>query len=370
MERLMMNDLFERAKLVDIAQVCAALGLDINPQDQTCCPFHNDPTPSFTIYPPHAGYHCFGCGAHGDVIDLVVKLQGWEPKAAALWLLGESEDALAPAPKFSPSEMFSPKPVKGCPFSVQHVENWAFALQHHAPPLQWRDVAYKQQHGTGLEWLQRVRGIDPHTAAAYRLGYTERFDFISRRTNKPITAQGQFISIPIFSAAQTLVAVEFRNMGTVTDFPPRYLTLGSPCLFDGWQVATNPAPTCFLVENRLNAIAISGLYGMAMGVALPANQFNTGDGLYLAGKRQVVVLHDNDEAGVLNCGRVRQIVGRATPAAINWQFKDIGDLIAWDKYWGRWNTPALLHAFHPLASGEAGEQLTQCRQESYYARVS
>lgn len=37
------------------------------------CPFHNDTNPSLTIYPAGKGYHCFSCGAHGDVIDLVMK---------------------------------------------------------------------------------------------------------------------------------------------------------------------------------------------------------------------------------------------------------------------------------------------------------
>jgi hypothetical protein len=32
-----------------------------------CCPFHGEKTPSFWVYPDH--YHCFGCGAHGDVFD-------------------------------------------------------------------------------------------------------------------------------------------------------------------------------------------------------------------------------------------------------------------------------------------------------------
>jgi hypothetical protein len=31
------------------------------------CPFHAERTPSFYVYPDH--YHCFGCGAHGDVFD-------------------------------------------------------------------------------------------------------------------------------------------------------------------------------------------------------------------------------------------------------------------------------------------------------------
>lgn len=32
------------------------------------CPFHAEKMPSFTIY-PDGGFHCFGCGAYGDIID-------------------------------------------------------------------------------------------------------------------------------------------------------------------------------------------------------------------------------------------------------------------------------------------------------------
>lgn len=32
-----------------------------------CCPFHSDGTPSFHVY--QEGYHCYGCGEHGDVFD-------------------------------------------------------------------------------------------------------------------------------------------------------------------------------------------------------------------------------------------------------------------------------------------------------------
>ena len=34
-----------------------------------CCPFHDEKTPSFVVYPDH--FHCYGCGAHGDAIDYV-----------------------------------------------------------------------------------------------------------------------------------------------------------------------------------------------------------------------------------------------------------------------------------------------------------
>ncbi|MBQ8182606.1 MAG: DNA primase [Clostridia bacterium] len=35
------------------------------------CPFHNEKTPSFTVYPDTSSYYCFGCGAGGDVINFV-----------------------------------------------------------------------------------------------------------------------------------------------------------------------------------------------------------------------------------------------------------------------------------------------------------
>ncbi len=35
------------------------------------CPFHQDRTPSFVVYPATNTFHCFGCEKHGDVIDFV-----------------------------------------------------------------------------------------------------------------------------------------------------------------------------------------------------------------------------------------------------------------------------------------------------------
>lgn len=39
-----------------------------------CCPFHNERTPSFYVYDD--GYHCFGCGAHGDAVSFVMQAGG------------------------------------------------------------------------------------------------------------------------------------------------------------------------------------------------------------------------------------------------------------------------------------------------------
>ncbi len=41
-----------------------------------CCPFHNEKTASFTVNNNRQTYHCFGCGAHGDIFDFTMKFEG------------------------------------------------------------------------------------------------------------------------------------------------------------------------------------------------------------------------------------------------------------------------------------------------------
>lgn len=38
-----------------------------------CCPFHEDRTPSFSVDDSRGSYHCFGCGASGDVITFLMQ---------------------------------------------------------------------------------------------------------------------------------------------------------------------------------------------------------------------------------------------------------------------------------------------------------
>ena len=40
---------------------------------QACCPFHSEKTPSFTVSENKQMYHCFGCGASGDVISFLME---------------------------------------------------------------------------------------------------------------------------------------------------------------------------------------------------------------------------------------------------------------------------------------------------------
>jgi hypothetical protein len=40
------------------------------------CPLHKEKTPSFTVYLNQNRWHCYGCNRGGDIINLVMELQG------------------------------------------------------------------------------------------------------------------------------------------------------------------------------------------------------------------------------------------------------------------------------------------------------
>lgn len=50
------------------------------------CPFHNEKTPSFTVYPDTQSYYCFGCGAGGDVISFTRRIQNLDYMEAVKYL--------------------------------------------------------------------------------------------------------------------------------------------------------------------------------------------------------------------------------------------------------------------------------------------
>ncbi|MBQ0009500.1 MAG: DNA primase, partial [Ruminococcus sp.] len=50
------------------------------------CPFHNEKTPSFYVFPNHEDYHCFGCGAGGDVITFIMSVENLDYPSAVEFL--------------------------------------------------------------------------------------------------------------------------------------------------------------------------------------------------------------------------------------------------------------------------------------------
>lgn len=57
---------------VNMIDVATRYGLRLNRKNAVCCPFHNEKTASFKLYANNKKYHCFGCGADGDVISFVM----------------------------------------------------------------------------------------------------------------------------------------------------------------------------------------------------------------------------------------------------------------------------------------------------------
>lgn len=66
------------------------LGIQAQPgtYQWVCCPIHADTAPSMRLY-ADGHYHCYGCGAHGDVIDLYAALHHLTPREAMVALAGE-----------------------------------------------------------------------------------------------------------------------------------------------------------------------------------------------------------------------------------------------------------------------------------------
>jgi DNA primase len=56
---------------LSIETVLHRYNLRLDKHHKTCCPFHQEKTPSFTIYPKTNTFHCFGCGISGDTIEFI-----------------------------------------------------------------------------------------------------------------------------------------------------------------------------------------------------------------------------------------------------------------------------------------------------------
>ena len=64
-------NVFEAVKQsVTTRQAAEHYGIHVGRNGMACCPFHHDKTPSIKL---DQRYHCFGCGADGDVIDAYIR---------------------------------------------------------------------------------------------------------------------------------------------------------------------------------------------------------------------------------------------------------------------------------------------------------
>ena len=119
------------------------------------CPFHNEKTPSFTVSEEKGFFHCFGCGAHGDVIGFVMRQEGLSFPEAIERLAAE---AGLEVPKATPAE----REVAKRAASLHDVMERA---------CRFFEAELQSPRGAAARSYLTQRGIDEATTARFRLGY-------------------------------------------------------------------------------------------------------------------------------------------------------------------------------------------------------
>lgn len=119
------------------------------------CPFHNEKTPSFTVSEDKGFYHCFGCGAHGDVISFVMNTEGLS--------FPETVERLA-------ADAGLEVPVE-TPEARAEAERRADLYDVVEAACGWFESQLREPGGqVALDYL-RGRGLRDETIAQFRLGY-------------------------------------------------------------------------------------------------------------------------------------------------------------------------------------------------------
>lgn len=124
-------------------------------ESKACCPFHNEKSPSFTINDDKQFYHCFGCGAHGDVIGFVMQHDNLSFMDAVETL---ALDAGLQMPKPDPMAAKKAEKQRGLHELMDEATSWM------------HEQATLSQHKDVLEYLEQ-RGMDADIRSGFRLGY-------------------------------------------------------------------------------------------------------------------------------------------------------------------------------------------------------
>ena len=119
------------------------------------CPFHNEKTPSFTVSDDKGFFHCFGCGAHGDVIGFVMRTEGLSFPEAVEKVAGEAGlDVPRPSPEAQARERRRA--------DLYEVVEAACA---------WFEEQLQTREGETARAYVDERGVGRDARAAFRLGF-------------------------------------------------------------------------------------------------------------------------------------------------------------------------------------------------------
>jgi DNA primase len=121
------------------------------------CPFHSEKTPSFVVFPDSQRWHCFGaCNEGGDVFNFVMRMEGWDFRAALEELAAQAGVDLEP---FTPAQAQAAEELD----QLRELLATAARYYHHL-------LINAPQGEVARAYIER-RGLTRETVDAFMLGY-------------------------------------------------------------------------------------------------------------------------------------------------------------------------------------------------------
>lgn len=118
------------------------------------CPFHNEKTPSFTVYPESQSYYCFGCGAGGEAINFIRRAENLDFTEAVRFLCEKAGMSM---------------PADGYDDSIAQKRKRTYEINREAARF-FNACLYTDEGKEGLEYY-KMRGYKKSTITKFGLGY-------------------------------------------------------------------------------------------------------------------------------------------------------------------------------------------------------
>ena len=131
------------------------------------CPFHNEKTASFSVHATRQFFHCFGCGASGDVFSFVQKIENVTfPEAVRV----VAQKLGIPLPKASYSS----------PAEAKEAKTRTALLELHERACVFFQECLRRPEGAHAREYLADRGLDQETITRFRIGYAPDSGFLLR----------------------------------------------------------------------------------------------------------------------------------------------------------------------------------------------
>jgi len=131
------------------------------------CPFHQEKTASFSVHATRQFYHCFGCGASGDVFSFIQKIENITFPEAVRQV---AQKLGIPLPKASYAAAGEAKEAR----------LRAQLLQVHERAVEFFQECLRRPEGARAREYLKGRGLDDETIARFRIGYAPDSGFLVR----------------------------------------------------------------------------------------------------------------------------------------------------------------------------------------------